>query len=398
MAGKRKRPKKKRTRDSAPLSAEEERLVHSFLQDLQKIDPTHIKEKIENPALAQAIVERLPADDPNSYPIMLALREAFDHKNIQKAIKKALFKFRQRGVDVPDLDSHKETPFRRSREAKVDPSAYLGPIDGDGNRGVFIALPQIPKGVDVGMGVVSDEKGVLQFLFGRHSKKRSQEVKRFFFENIPHLVQTSLAHAATILESCHGRSAESLSESAGDYLRLRPWILENVPLLSGPVIYDFLPSDSISEDNLTDSQITKLLEHELLRSWAVQPEGMAPLLEEISEVEKSRILVSGVQKSERIQELKEKSLGDLFPEAKRSLFRERLVEMAYIFFKRDEEDYARLALSAAQPFRHKDSVIGVNPFLAALVEWSLSFYSRGTGETERSGDPQEESPSGIIIP
>jgi hypothetical protein len=189
-----------------------------------------------------------------------------------------------------------------------------------------------------------------------------------------------------------------LSGSSRGYLRLRPWILENVPLLSGAAIEEFIPLESISTEALTDSQIDRLLAHDLLGSWILGPEEMRPLAKEISEAEESRILVSEVQKRERIEEVKEKGVTALFSDTKRSLIKRRLEEMAYVFFRLDQEPYALLSLSVARTLEKENSLLGVNPFLKAMVERSLTYYLKSF---EGAGDSQriiEDSPPSIILP
>jgi hypothetical protein len=395
---KRKKPKKKKPQDLPFLSSDEEVLLNTLLENLKTIDHTHIKEHISSHQLAQAFVERLPADDPDTVNLLLAIREGFDQKNIQKAIKKAIFRLKQRGISIPDREPHEDSPPLIRQTEKDEPTAYLGPIDRSGSRGIFIVLPQIPKGVDLGMGVVNDEKGIIQFVYGRYSKKRMRELKDFFFENIGDMIETSLAHAATILEGTYSQNEQVIKDSSSDYLQLRPWILENISLLDQSVIYDFIPIESLSEKILTESQINKLFEHKLMETWIIDPEEMKPLLEKVSEAKESRILVSEVQKLERINEVKDESVAEIFPYSKRSIIRYRLEEMAYVFFKLGEEDYAHLTLAAAHSFEEKDSLLKVNPILKFMVERSLGFY---TELAEGAGEPkehEEDSPSMIIKP
>ncbi|MDP6179025.1 MAG: hypothetical protein QGG48_03955 [Desulfatiglandales bacterium] len=395
---KKKKPKKRKPDHSPPLSTEEETLLNSLLQDIKQIDLDHIKEQIPDPRIAHAIVERLPAEDHDSVDLILAIREAFGQKDIQKVIKKSIFRLKQRGIAVPDLDPHKGPPFQMGKMETDEPRTYLGPIDGVGSRGIFLVLPQIPKGVDVGMGIVNDERGINQFFFGRYSKKQMREVKDLFFENFPHMVQTSLPHAATILEKAHRCNEQSLNDSSSDYLKLRPWILENVSLLDRAAIYDFIPLENVSENPLTNLQIVKVLGHKLMEAWIIDPQEVKPLVERISEVEESRIHLTEVQKVERINDIKGEGVAQLFPDSKRSIIKYRLEEMAYIFFKLDEEEYALLSLSAAASLNKKDSIISVSPFLKTLMERSLDYYLKASGEINEPEDIKADSSPGLIIP
>ena len=395
---KRKKPKKKKPHTASLLSQEQQTKLTTLLKDVKNLSNANVTEQIASPELAQAFVERLPTQDPEAIPALLAVKEAFPQKNVQKAIKKTIFKFKQKGISLPDLEPEKGPPIVGRRLDVADPSAFLGPIDGTGSRGVLLILPQIPKGVEVGMGAVSDELGFIQFFVGTYSKKQLQEVKKIFFSSFDRAVETPISHAATLLERAYSKSKEGLNELSRGYLQLRPWILENVSLLEQSAIYDFIPTDSISEPSLTTSQIEKLFSHELMKTWIIDPDKLKPLMEDIQRVKESRILVSDAQKTDQINEAKRKTISEVYSEGKRLLMKGRLEEMAYFFFKLEEEEMAGLSLAAARSLDERDSPLFVNPFLEAMVERSLSFHMQAARETQESGGGAPDSPSKIIIP
>lgn len=400
--------KKKKHKVLSRLSQEEEATLHSLLENLKHINPVDIGRKIDNPQIAETFVERLPSDDPKTVDLILAVGDAFDQKSVQKSIKKAIFRLKQKGVFIPERKSLKETPLLTGKPERDEPTAYLGPIDGMGSRGIIVILPQIPKGVNLGMGLVNDEEGITYFISGSYSKKRAREVKDIFLEHFSMAVEASLPHAATILErvyKCHKPTEDesrtqqhSAGNPSSNYLWIRPKILENISLLEQAAIYDHIPLDSISSEILVDSQINKLLEHDLMAFWVVDPEKMEPLLEEIFNAEDSPIFISEEQKASRINEIKDKAMDELYPDSKRLLLKERLEEMAYIFYRRDEEDYARLSLMAASSMQEKDSLLVTNPFLKALLDRSIDYYTELSEKGDMSQDEEEKSTPKIIMP
>ncbi len=395
---KRKKPKKKKTRPLTLLSQEQQTQLTTLLQNFQNLSHDNINEQIPSPELAQAFVESLPTQDPEAISALLTVREAFHQKNVQKAVRRTIFKFKQRGISHPDLEPEKGPPVPARRLEVADPSAFLGPIDGGGNRGVLLILPQIPKGVEVGMGAVSDELGFIQFFVGRYSKKQLKEIKEIFFSSFNHAVETPISHAATLLEKAYSKSEEGLNELSRGYLQLRPWILENVSLLEHPAVYDLIPLDNISKASLTPSQIDKLLSHELMKTWIIDKEKIKPLMEDIHNVKESRILVSDAQKTDQINEAKRKATSEIFSEDKRLLVKWRLEEMAYLFFKMNEEEMARLSLATAQSLDERDSPLLINPFLAAMMERSLAYHMQAAPEAQKSEGASGDASSKIIIP
>jgi hypothetical protein len=392
--------KKKKSRKTNPqplpvLSADEKALLEALLAGTEKIDPPRLHELIPTPRLAIALIENLPIDSVGTAELLGSFIKAFPQKEVQKAARKILFKLKQKGISIPDSDTESKAGFILSRQDKEEPKAYVGPIDGDGSRPILIAIPQIPQGHDLGMGVVNDELGILEFSFRRYSRKNAKEMQKVFFEKVPSMVETSLSHAAALLERAYDLRTGK-GESSGDYVRLRPWLLDHARFLETLNVYDLFPSDAVSKDTLTESQIQKLLNQEYMATWIVDPEKLRSVIEEINEAEQSRILVSEIQKIERINQIKQASVAKLYPDTQRTILKERLEEMAYVFFKSGEEPYARLALACAMSLEDKDSLLRVNPFLSALLEKSLNLHFRGrrAQDTTRSAD---QSPSRIIL-
>ncbi len=392
------KPKKKKRPGPAPLSNEEEELLHSILSDPADINPDNILDHIGSPALATALLERLPPGYPEIGNLIVAIKEAFEEKDVQKSVKRAFFRLKQQGISIPRQETPKESPFIFKDSNGADPEAYLGPIDGTGTRGVLIMIPRIPKGVDVGIGLINSGEGIKQFIFDRYSKKRSREVKELFFEQVGKAVDTSLSHAATVIEKSYLKSGQKTEKSSNDYLKLRPWILENVQLLDQPAIYESIPREDISGEILTDSRVQKMLGHELMLSWIMEPDEIQSLMDEILKAEESPIIVSEEQKTTRIHEIKEKAVMDLFPDSRRLQIKEDLEEMAFLFFKLNEEEFARSCLLAASVVDEKSSSIRTNTFLLSFLEYSLDYYGELIHENSEEKVLNSHSSPLIITP
>jgi len=397
--GKKKKPKKKKPHSVSVLSQEQEIQLESYLKNLKGLNTENLGEQILSPEFAQALAGRLPFDAPEAIGVLLALKEAFPQRIVQKAIKKTVFRFKQKGLSHPELEPAREFQIFLKEVERPEPSVYLGPIDGAGNRGIFLALSHLARGVEVGMGTASDEKGISQFLYGRYSKKRVKEVREVFFSSFHHAVETSLSHGATILERAYQDSGQTLGQHAGDYLRLRPWILENVSFLEKAAIFDFISPDSISKEALTVSQIDRLLGHELMQEWIIDPEKMRPVMEDIQKARETRILISEAQKAEQISEVKKKATLEIYSDEQCLRMKGRLEEMGYVFFKLDESERAYLCLAAARSITAEGAPSRINPFLAAMIEHSLAFYEKVVEEMEKSSDrTEDDSSSRIVIP
>lgn len=395
---KKRKIKRKKTRPLPQLSAEEEGLLNSLLSNLENITLKNIKDQIHSQEFARVLIERLPVDDQATVKVLFMIRDTFESKDIQKSIKKTMFRLKRNGIFIPEQEDEKGPPIIFSKSESEEPRAYLGPIDGTGSRGVLIMLPQIPRGIDVGIGVTNSMEGITYFICDRCSKKHARELKDLFFQQTVKAVETSLSHAATVMEDAYGKNELRTGDPSGEYLKLRPWILENVSLLSRPAVCDFIQFENLSEDILTESAMKRLLEHELMETWIITPEKIQPVLEEIFKVEDSPIIISEDQKKNRLNGIKEKAIRDLFPGEERLRLKGDLEEMAYLFLKLGDEITSHLAMAAASLMDGRDTVIRVNLFLSALLEHSLDYFMNITRENDKPKDLEDNSPPSIIVP
>ena len=373
-------PKKKKQKKQAAypaLSQDEQRLLQRLLEDLKTTDPASLAERIQSHHIAEALAENLPLEEPKTPEILSEIRKTFPQKTVQKALRRAVFRLKQRGITLPDSEPDEAPAFA---VAKEEPSAYVGPFDGSGSRPLLIVLPRGASGVDLAMGAVSDEQGFIEFIYGRYSKKRVNEVKDLFFSKVPHMVETTLSHAARVLEHAYRKEEGKPGPATGEYLRLRPWLIGNVEIRDRLVVADHIPLDSVTADMLTPTQIEKLLQHKLMISWVLDPEKLSPLSEAIASAQESPIFISEGQRREHMSKIKEEGIIKLFGEKERMVFRMRLEEMAYVFFKMGEETLARLCLAAALSLEEKAPLLKANPFLNALVDRSLG-QSRKTARS-----------------
>jgi hypothetical protein len=365
--------KTKKAAGTSVLTPGEQRSLDVLLEDLSQVDPCRLAEQVPGPRFAEALVERLPATDPQTPRILLGLRSVFLEKSVHKAIKRAAFRLKQKGIVLPE-EQDSGAPVFRVGEAGES----------------FISVPQMPAGVDVAVGVVNDEEGIIEFSFTRHSKKRMKEIKEIFFSKLPNMVETTLSHAADVLERAYQAKGPEVSDSSRAYLHFRSWLREHTSRIERPVVYDFLPPETVSSDLLTESQLQRLFGHELMASWIVDLKSLRPLIEDIRKAEESRIFISEGQRLEHIHRIKHEGITKLFSDARRLGIKYRLEEMAYVFFKCNEESLARLCLAAASSLAEKESPIRVNPLLNLLIERSLAYYLKNSKSAEKPLDWQSQ--------
>ena len=392
-----KKKSKARTKPSPPLTIGEAQHIEGLLSKTQELSPSLIQGELTSPPMAQAFLEKLPLDLPQVVSLVSAVQASFPQKEVQRTVKKTAFRLKQKGVFPTDLEKGENKSSLIKAPEREEALSFVGPIDGMGNRPLMLVIPQITSGVDLAMAFINDEKGLVEFLFSRYSKKAMREVKDLFFQQEPNMVETSISHGATLLEEAYHLNPSSLEGPSRDYLKLRPWILDQVILLERPAIYDVLPPEAIDSESVTLAQVERFLAQPLMESWIIEAEKIMPLLEDIQKSKESRILISEEQKIDRIRDITEKAVADLFPKEKRLVVKRRLEEMAYLISKRSDKDMALLALQIASSLEEDTSSFIVHPFLLAMVERSVDFFG-DLSHSQVSKNRKEEPHPTIIRP
>ena len=121
-------------------------------------------------------------------------------------------------------------------------------------------------------------------------------------------------------------------------------------------------------------------------------------MEDMFMVQESPIVLTESQKSDRVMEIKEKCMSEIFSPERRELLKRRLEEMGYIFFKLGQEETAGLALAAAHAADKESTILKANPVIETLLERSLTFYTKAMEERDPEQSQERSESSTIILP
>jgi hypothetical protein len=107
-----------------------------------------------------------------------------------------------------------------------------------------------------------------------------------------------------------------------------------------------------------------------LGPWPPAPEVLKPLVEQLGEIARSQIIVSGAQRRQQADRTLEQALPAIFTGRFGEDTALRFEETAYVLWQRGEEADARACLAAARAFRQGGA--GENPVARALIEAVLA--------------------------
>jgi len=381
---KRKHSHRKRPAIRPSIEEEQQRLLEQLVHEIPTSLPEEIVQKVPNALVAQHLVELLPSQDA-VVPFLRALKEGFQDKNVRKAVKRSIFKLKQKGVSADALLSDGDVASSILKPAQKEaPLCSVGPVNGAGIRAVTLMLHRGGKGFDVGFAVLCDREGFHEFLFRTVGRKDAKELKEQFEAEAGPFIETTLAHGATLMEEAYRTQLSLKGSVPREYLELRPWLLAHASLLERPIVYDLIPEGMDSEYALTEAAIRDLFDDPLMETWSMEPGAIRPFVEEIYRVNDSPIVLTPIQKAARIREIQDKCLTAVFTPEERRRVKARLEEMAYLFLKLGQEETARTAIAAAHVAEQEATALRANPVMEIFLQRALSFY-KNFGE-QRLGD------------
>jgi len=348
----------------------------------------------EEPSLALPLIDALArVPSPDTAQILLQILGEAGDKDLIKAIKRALYKLRQKGVRWEEKTTDKKPALTPPKPP--EPEGYLSAIDSTGSRIIVLARPVPQRGLVVVFSIVSDKEGIQQFTVGKFSKRNFRGFLKntVSSEDFP-VIQAPGAYCLQLLKEA-GAFTQSLSKALpqgyGEAVRQFSDVIWDKPL---PLIYQFIKEDEVKDlpHLLKDSAHL----HEIMpfSTWHLGEQEIAKYAERITEAEQSRIVLRPDQKEARINAIYRHALGELFPEEKRLLWKRRLEEMAYVLLKTGKQDEAREALSAAVDLNKPVSAIEPNPFMWDLLLKSIQIIL----ETDQEKKEEEQKTSLIITP
>jgi hypothetical protein len=303
--------------------------------------------------------------------LLQRMLQVSDRKKVQKIIKRALYRLKNRGIAIEEIPPKKEESILRPLQAEP-PKGFGGGLDFMGHRFLLLVIPHTGRGWRVMQGVTSDTKGLIDFSGEEMTRK---EFKAFFEEiqgksSFP-LVEMEPSYVGFLFAQAYQLTLEKKEIVPQDFLSLKSEIEGIKKEYDKPLIYLYLQAEELAGDDRVLRRSGDLLKADLFQSWRIEEDQMRPYADEVWEAEESKIVLNQAQKEVRFQAIYQKALSELFSGEKRFLYKRRLEEMAYLLFKLGKEEEARVSLAAALDLEKPLNLIQPNPFLFQLVIKSI---------------------------
>ena len=348
----------------------------------------------EEPYLTIHLIEalvRIP--NPETAQLLTAIMAESEEKQVLKAIKRTLYKLRQKGVRWERKPIDEMPVFTPPKPA--EPEGYLSPIDFTGSRILVLARPVPQKGLLVVFSIISDLEGIQQLNASQFSKK---EFKEFLASSLSSaefpVIEAPGAYCLHLLKEA-GALTQSLSKALPQgYHEVESEFNDVTWDEPVPLIYQFIKEDEIKELPHLVKDSVNLHAVMPFSTWHLNEQEVEKYASQITETQQSKIVLRPEQKEARFNAIYREALEELFPEDRRLLWKRRLEEMAYVLIKTGKGDEARAALSAAVDLNNPFSPIEPNPFIWNLLLKSIQILLK----TDQEKKEEDKKTSLIITP
>jgi len=329
-------------------------------------------------ALAAALGD-VPSDA--AARVLAGLETQVVDRATRKEIRRALYRLRQRGIEIP---AHAAPEPAAVRLTGPVPEGLVSAFDGRGDRVIWLM-----RALDTGTTLliatqVNEPEGLRDVHVGEVSRKQLRAAR-----------QRLAGDAGLRMVTADWRSLDALvveaqerggtADTKRDYLRVRPRLTSEPPALPAELTSPQVKPATEDEAAALVAASAELLEQPELRTWWPSPEQVAPFLAELEAARESPIVLSPVQSEDRIREVLGRAAREIYPPA---VIARRLEGTAYVLAETGRVAAARQAIAVAATIRTRPDGIETVPLLATLVQRGIGMLlatATQRHETQREG-------------
>ncbi len=288
----------------------------------------------------------------------------------------------------------------RPADSRPAPTATSGPpqdrlfrtlassIDGAGERMIWFAFRREPD-VDFVAVLLGDEEGIKDTLVRDISERTfEREAAKLLEQTDFPWVELPPDYARQLVEAAHRLNAATGVSLPIEFLAWRDRISLPRTRFDQPIIYSVLSAAEVRWEPRYLDNSGGLLDLDVFRGWLLDKESLTPFIREKLGAERSGLVLAGITGESREALIEDRAIQALFDASRRSLYRRRLEEMAYVLWKVGRLEAARSTLAAALALEPTDRSLTGHPFVRELVRTSLNVATElALGESTRSVRP-----------
>ena len=301
------------------------------------------------------------------------LSESTKDKDTLSRIRKAVFRLKNKGVEVEKLpDAGSRTAQRSIYPDYVH--AVVSAVDGRGQMLLWLARSRVPRGRYLVQARMHRGRGIVEFTDAEMSAKELRDVFRRISE-MPALASQEVpaGYAVWLLERGQREN------EAGDVplprgfthakLMLDPLAEAEVFPLQGP--HPVRGAVKSLEDGEERMETRTMFAHRPFWSWVMDEELVAPYFQEFLESMESQVALDERQKKERLEQIVENGAKEIFQDkALRERIAGQLEDNGYVFHQAGDEAMARECVTLADEMQAETD--GPTPLFVEMIQYSIN--------------------------
>lgn len=276
---------------------------------------------------------------------MLAEMEAGASGAIRREIRRALYRLRQRGIEIPTkLEGATHVP-----NAPTEPglSALLSPADADGARIAWLIKARSGGGLKRLWALVSEHEGLvaatLETLSRKQLRAERAEVER---RAGTVLVDADWRLVDLIMCEAYRHTPEARRARVGNFYAIRAELVAASPPteLKHP-LYDEFAAEAAGEPS------PELMKEPEIAAFKLPVAAVRPFAEEVTSLQQSVLVLNRMQQEDRIGTVVERAMGELIRGDNARRLRRHLEDTGYFFARTGKRAQAGWAAAAAARLR-----------------------------------------------
>ncbi len=358
----------------------------------QNLSLAALTERVGQHPAADLALAALLGDYPTkeAAQTLVSWEEKITDKNARREIHRSLYKLSQK--DIQPERAVEKAPARPIL-APVEPEGYVSPIDGRGDRLVWLLKLKTGGGLHYLAAVINEPDG-MQHIEGAEITRKGFRTMRedigtrfgFTMIEVPWRYCDFLMHEG--YERVKGRGMTSVE----------PYPAYRSHLLSTPAQPAELPlpssiePEAVANDKELLATSVQLFQEPEIQRWFLDHERAHHYTDQIAQAQESPLILNRYQQQDRLQTVIEKAIGEIFSGVQGGAYARRLEETAVYFAATDRLDAAKRALAVALAMKQQDYSGKGIPFCEELVRQSLAMHFH-----EEKQHEQEQSQGSLIM-
>jgi hypothetical protein len=341
-------------------------------------------------AIAERLARALTGDRAAALRQLATGAEQRGWKAAAKEARRGLYRFAQRGIAIPPAPAP-EPAVRRAPVSTLE--GYLSPVDGRGDRLVWLVRPQRDGGLVVLTGVLNEPAGLREIAVADLARKALRRMERDLeTRHRLRMVPADGGYCDALLAEGFTRARTAGTPGVGEYPTYRARLVSTDPPPRDPLLvarFVDLDSPPIAD---AAARGAALLDQPEFVTWHLERPVLASYLAEIAAVRESPLVLSRPQQGERVRSVVARALQEIFSGAAGTAYRRRLEEMAYYLHATGRRDLALAAAATARALAASTRGGEGIPFAEEITR--RSFATLLTEDTARA---QAEAESSLLV-